>query len=134
VPMLTFQNHQQHLNHLSLMSIESELLLKQNFWQADTWICLQKRLKSTIIVWVYDMVGRQNFFAFLIQRQIQPLRLGGISVIFHRHVSSRVKTTPWAMKNTSQHCYDKPMDGKIALKRNCCFPNCTKSWLIYLLS
>jgi len=34
--MLTFHNHQQRLNHLSLMSIQSELLLKQNFGRADT--------------------------------------------------------------------------------------------------
>jgi len=33
--MLTFHNQQQRLNHLSLTSIESELLRKQNFWQAD---------------------------------------------------------------------------------------------------
>jgi len=42
--MLTFHNHQQRLNYLSLMSIESELLRKQNFWQAGTWICLQKSM------------------------------------------------------------------------------------------
>jgi len=29
--MLVFHNHQQRLNHLLLMSIESELLRKQNF-------------------------------------------------------------------------------------------------------
>ena len=32
------------------MSIESELSRKQNFWQAVTWICLQKNTKSTITV------------------------------------------------------------------------------------
>jgi len=32
MPMLTFHNHQQRLNHLPLMSIGSELLRKQNFW------------------------------------------------------------------------------------------------------
>jgi len=31
MPVLTFHNHQQRLDHLSLMSIESELLRKQNF-------------------------------------------------------------------------------------------------------
>jgi len=31
MPVLTFHNHQQRLNHLSLMNIESELLWKQNF-------------------------------------------------------------------------------------------------------
>ena len=36
------------------------------------------------------------------------------------------------MKHTSQHCYDKIMDGKMALYRECCFPNCTKSWWIKL--
>ena len=28
------------------------------------------------------------------------------------------------MKNTSQHCCDKTMDGKMALYRECCFPDC----------
>ena len=60
--MLTFHNHQQRLNYLSLMSIESELLRKQNFWQAGTWICLQKSMKSTIIVWVFNMVGKTELF------------------------------------------------------------------------
>jgi len=31
------------------------------------------------------------------------------------------------MKHTSQHCFDKKMDGKMALYRECFFPNCTKS-------
>jgi len=30
------------------------------------------------------------------------------------------------MKHTSQHCCDKTMDDKMALYRECCFPNCTK--------
>ena len=60
--MSMFHNHQQRLNHLSLISIESELLLKQNFRQADTWICLQKSTKSTIIVWVSSMVGKTELF------------------------------------------------------------------------
>jgi len=28
------------------------------------------------------------------------------------------------MKNTSQHCCDKTMDGKMALYRECCFQDC----------
>ena len=48
--VLTFHNQQQRLNHLSLMSIESELSRKQNFWQAVAWICLQKNTKSAITV------------------------------------------------------------------------------------
>ena len=32
------------------------------------------------------------------------------------------------MKYTSQHCCDITMDVKMALYRECCFPNCRKSW------
>jgi len=32
------------------------------------------------------------------------------------------------MKYTSQHCSDKTTDGKMALNRKCCFPNCARSW------
>jgi len=35
---------------------------------------------------------------------------------------------------TSQLCCDKTTDGKMVLHRECCFPNCTKSWWIKLLS
>ena len=38
------------------------------------------------------------------------------------------------MKQTSQHCCDKTMDGKMALYRKCCFLNRSKSWWIKLLS
>jgi len=34
------------------------------------------------------------------------------------------------MKYTAQHGCDKTMDGKMALYREYCFPNCTKSWQI----
>jgi len=34
---------------------------------------------------------------------------------------------------TSQHCCDKTMDEKLGFYRECCFPNCTKSWWIKLL-
>jgi len=34
------------------------------------------------------------------------------------------------MTYTSQHCCDKTMDGKMALYRECCFPDCKKSWRI----
>jgi len=44
------------------MCIESELLRKQNFWQADTWICLQKGTKSAIIVWVFNLAGKTELF------------------------------------------------------------------------
>jgi len=37
------------------------------------------------------------------------------------------------MRYTSQHCCDKTMDDKMALHRECCFPNCTKSWWMKLL-
>jgi len=37
------------------------------------------------------------------------------------------------MKHTSQQCCDQTMDDKMALYRECCFPNCTKSWWIKLL-
>jgi len=38
------------------------------------------------------------------------------------------------MKHTSQHCCDKTMDVKLALYRECCFLNCTKSWWKKLVS
>jgi len=34
------------------------------------------------------------------------------------------------MKYTSQHCCDRTMDDKIALYRECCFPNYRKLWWI----
>jgi len=37
-------------------------------------------------------------------------------------------TTVRQMKYTSQHRCDITMDGQIALYRECCFPNCKKSW------
>jgi len=42
-------------------------------------------------------------------------------------------TTVTEMKYTSQHCCDK-IDGKMVLNREFCFPNCTKSWWIEVLS
>ena len=38
------------------------------------------------------------------------------------------------MKYASQHCCDKPMDGKMALYRECFFPNYTKPWWTKLFS
>jgi len=43
-------------------------------------------------------------------------------------------TTVREMKHTSQQCCEKIMDGKMALYRECCFMNCTKSWCINLFS
>jgi len=37
-----------------------------------------------------------------------------------------VFTTAREMKYSSQHCCDKTMDGKVALYREWCSPNCTK--------
>jgi len=34
------------------------------------------------------------------------------------------------MKFTSRCCCDKTTDDKMALYRECCFPNCTKLWWI----
>jgi len=38
------------------------------------------------------------------------------------------------MKYTPQHCCDKTIDGKMALYREGCFPNCAKSRWTKLLS
>ena len=38
------------------------------------------------------------------------------------------------MQYTEQHCCGKTLDDKVALYRQCCFPNCTKSWWIQLVS
>jgi len=43
-------------------------------------------------------------------------------------------TTAREMKYTSQHSCDKTMDDKMALYRECCFRNCTKSWWVKSLS
>jgi len=43
-------------------------------------------------------------------------------------------TTAREMKHTSQPCYDKIMDNKMALCRECCFPKYKKSWRIKLIS
>jgi len=45
-------------------------------------------------------------------------------------------TTVREMKYSSQHCCDKTVDCTMALYRECCHPNCTKSWwklLSYIL-
>jgi len=64
----------------------------------------------------------------LTQSRIQPVSLvGAISVIFGSQFSLRF-TSVREMKYTSQHCCDKTMDGKMALYRECYFPNCSKSW------
>jgi len=57
-----------------------------------------------------------NFYTWK-QGRIQPVCLGEYGV-----------TTVREMKYTSQHCCDKTMYGKMGLYRECCFPNCTKSW------
>jgi len=56
---------------------------------------------------------------------------GAISEIFVGHYG--FSSVRW-MKYTSQHCCDETMDGNMALYRDCCFPNCTKSWWIKLLT
>jgi len=70
------------------------------------------------------------------QGWIQPVILGwAVSAIFGSRVSLRVHY--WKRDEvayTSQHCYDKTLDGKTALYRECCFPNCTKSWWNKFLS
>jgi len=48
--------------------------------------------------------------------------------------SSLITTTAREMKHTSQYWCDKTMDGKMALFRERCLPNWTKSWRIKLLS
>jgi len=49
---------------------------------------------------------------------------GDISDIWQFTHSLTVKE----MKYTSQHCCDKTMDSKMTFYRECCFPNCSKSW------
>ena len=53
------------------------------------------------------------------QGRIQPVRLGKSHYGF---------TAVGEMKYTSQQCYNKTVDGKMAFYRECCFPNCPKSW------
>jgi len=68
------------------------------------------------------------------QGRIQPVRLG---VRYQQYLvvkSHNGFATVREMKCTSQHCWDKTMDDKMALYRECCFPNYIKSWWIKLLS
>ena len=51
---------------------------------------------------------------------------GAISVRFGSQVSQPFGSAR-EMKHTSQHCFDKTMDDKMALYRKCCLPNCRKS-------
>jgi len=64
------------------MSIASELSRKQNYWQADTWICLQKSTKSTTIADKLDLLA-----IFIISRRLKP---GG----------KRYEITTWVAKRT----------------------------------
>jgi len=67
------------------------------------------------------------------QERMQPIRLGGGSVILGTVVKSHKGfSTATEMVYTSQHCCDKTMDGQMAFYRECCFPNCTKLWWIKL--
>jgi len=60
------------------------------------------------------------------QRRIRSVNLGeAISVIFLVKSHNGFATVR-EMMYTSQHCYDKTMDGKMALYRECCFPDCKK--------
>jgi len=44
--------------------------------------------------------------------------------------SHNVFATDTGMKCCSKHCCNKTMDDKIAFYRECCSPNCKKSWRI----
>ena len=69
------------------------------------------------------------------QGRIQPARLGGWQFQKYLVVKSHNDfPTVREMKHTSQQCCDQTMDDKKAWYRECCFPNCTKSWWIKLLS
>ena len=59
---------------------------------------------------------------------IQPMRLGRRFQLYLLVKSHHGFTTLREMKYTSQHFRDKTMDDKMALYRECCFPNCTQSW------
>jgi len=64
----------------------------------------------------------------------KPVRVAGAISLYLVVKSHYGFTTVREMKYASQHCCDKTMDDKMALYRECCFPNCTKSWSINLLS
>jgi len=68
------------------------------------------------------------------QGRIQPARLGGWQFQKYLVVKSHNDfPTVREMKHTSQQCCDQTMDDKMAIYRECCFPNCAKSWWIKLL-
>jgi len=58
---------------------------------------------------------------------------GAISVIFGSQVSARFHYCK-RDEYTYQHCCEKTIYDKFALRRECYFPNCTKSWWLKLHS
>jgi len=68
------------------------------------------------------------------QGRIQAVILGGRFQQYLAVTAHYAFTTVGEMKYTSQHGCDKTVKGKMASYRECCFPNCTKSWWKKLLS
>ena len=68
------------------------------------------------------------------QGRIQPVILDGRFQQYSAVKTHSAFTTVREMKYISQHPCDKITDGKMVLHRECCFPNCAKSWWKKLLS
>jgi len=69
------------------------------------------------------------------QGRMQPVRFGGGRFQWYLVVKSHCGfSTVRGIWYASQPCCDKTMEGKTALYRECCFPNCTKFWWKKLLS
>jgi len=108
------------------------------YWCVFIWSNVQQQKPSTFAMigklWTYlcnititierDCQIRPWFQA----GRIQPIRLGGgdFSNIWWSSLNNFA--TVREMKHTSQHYCGKIMYGKMAVYRECCFPNCTKSW------
>ena len=98
------------------------------------WHCTRARF--TVLVSCSDEFAVHSCPLLCLQKQgrIQPVSLGrAISMIFGSQVSLQVHYCKRDEAYFITLLWQK-MDGKVALYRECCFPNCSKSWQKKLLS
>ena len=98
-------------------------------WQTKHW-----KIVADLLILVSLLIKDDRVREASTQGRIQPESLGGGRVQKYLVVNSHNDfPTVREMKHTSQQCCDQTMDDKMALCRECCFPNCTKSWWIKLV-
>jgi len=83
-----------------------------HFWSVDSW-------KSSTVRRGCSEVAVRNIASKMSNLDHINVKLKSSLITVHSTVKD--------MKYTSRHCCDKTMDGKMALYRECCFPNCSKS-------